>query len=1055
MKLTTVVLAAVSVGLAQQAEWQQCVALAGPVHDMCVWNHYSQCLPGTATTTAARSPTSSPISSPTTHTCEWSTTAWVANTAAWQLMTPTLGGTIDPTFFSRYDTTVQAALSSGPDVFVIIDLHNYARWNGGIIGQGGPTNDQFASIWTQLAAKYGTNERVIFGIMNEPHDIPDIATWVDSVQYVVNAVRPAGSNNLLLLPGSSYSSAEAFPTEAGPLLVQVTDPLGDTSKLIFDVHKYLDSDNSGTHPDCVTNNVDVLTTLVTFLQTNGNRQAILSETGGGNTASCETDLGQELAFVKSSFPTLAGFSIWAAGAFDTTYVLTVTPNANGTDQPLWIDAVQPNLPTWYDRGVLAFCKANLSAQGGFVPLHRFYSMAPTKGRNPNPSGLGRAIINKKVKDAREARISGLYTTDIDPNRLQSITQERDLDEFLNTATLAGTQFTAERRNVKIISAPTLRKHQENKQRLRVPRRPSWTKDMTTAELDRQEKDAFLDWRRGLADLQERDSFLLTPFERNLEVWRQLWRVMERSHLIVQIVDARNPLRFRCEDLEAYVQDVEGAEGEKGTGKGKRRSLLLINKADLLNAKQRRLWADYFDREGVQYAFFSAANAAALQQARREAVIAEEAALEAAEAVGAVDDEHRDRGFEGEKPALSPDEADQASSESESDQSDDGRSSSKSVHGDHLDDEESDDDNFFLPAEDSQDGQDPRIKVLSVLELEDLFVRMAPELSTFTDSSDNHPTKLVIGLVGYPNVGKSSTINALIGEKKVSVSSTPGKTKHFQTIHLSSSLVLCDCPGLVFPQFATTKAALVCDGVLPIDQMREHTGPTALVVKRIPKHVLEAIYGLSIKAAGADEGGDGQITASDFLVAYAIARGFMRSGQGNPDEARAARYILKDYVNGKVLFCHPPPDIDEDDFNAETRQMTLERAIGKKRAPTTRVVKGADTFVDSNVSEPHTPSSYAPTGPSFKSRRLDQEFFATNSSLSAKAFMEGSTRHGQAFTRPRLYPHQNSVADDGTPLSGRRARIAAVLASAGGEVGQGKKHHKKMKRVKQRSGKGYD
>lgn len=37
-------------------------------------------------------------------------------------MTPTLGGTIDPTFFARYDATVQAALSSGSDVFVIVDL---------------------------------------------------------------------------------------------------------------------------------------------------------------------------------------------------------------------------------------------------------------------------------------------------------------------------------------------------------------------------------------------------------------------------------------------------------------------------------------------------------------------------------------------------------------------------------------------------------------------------------------------------------------------------------------------------------------------------------------------------------------------------------------------------------------------------------------------------------------------------------------------------------------------------------------------------------------------
>ncbi|KAI8990490.1 glycoside hydrolase superfamily [Trametes punicea] len=263
---------------------------------------------------------------------------------AWQLMTPTVGGPINETFFATYDKTVQAALSSRPDTFVIVDLHNYARWNGEIIGQGGPTNEQFASIWTQLAHKYGLNERIIFGIMNEPHDLPDVATWVDTLQFVVNAVRRAGSRNFLLLPGSSWSSAQAFPTEAGPLLVNVTDPLGSKEKLIFDVHKYLDSDNSGTHPDCTTDNVDVLQTLVSFLQANGHRQAILSETGGGNTASCETLLNNELSFVKSSFPTLVGFAAWAAGAFDTTYVLTLTPFANGTDQPLWTDAIKPNLP---------------------------------------------------------------------------------------------------------------------------------------------------------------------------------------------------------------------------------------------------------------------------------------------------------------------------------------------------------------------------------------------------------------------------------------------------------------------------------------------------------------------------------------------------------------------------------------------------------------------------------------------------------------------------------------------------------------------------------------
>lgn len=126
--------------------------------------------------------------------------------------------------------------------------------------------------------------------MNEPHDLPSISPWVQAVQAAVNAIRAAGATSqLILIPGSSWSSAQALPTEAGPQLLTVTDPAGGTCKLIFDVHKYLDSDNSGTHADCVTDNVSVMQTLVSWLQNNGNRQAILSETGGGHTSSCYTE----------------------------------------------------------------------------------------------------------------------------------------------------------------------------------------------------------------------------------------------------------------------------------------------------------------------------------------------------------------------------------------------------------------------------------------------------------------------------------------------------------------------------------------------------------------------------------------------------------------------------------------------------------------------------------------------------------------------------------------------------------------------------------------------
>lgn len=195
-------------------------------------------------------------------------------------------------------------------------------------------------------------------------------------------------------------------------------------------------------------------------------------------------------------------------------------------------------------------------------------------------------------------------------KMRSVTEQGALDEFLATAELAGTDFTAEKiNNVKIIHTdqrnPYLLsaaeeqvvrgKQKEHKSRLTVPRRPHWDASTTREQLDRLERESFLQWRKGLAELQETQDLLMTPFERNIEVWRQLWRVIERSDVVVQIVDARNPLMFRSEDLEAYVKDVDP----------KKQNLLLINKADMMTHRQRKAWANYLKGAGIAYRFFSA------------------------------------------------------------------------------------------------------------------------------------------------------------------------------------------------------------------------------------------------------------------------------------------------------------------------------------------------------------------------------------------------------------------------------------------------------------------
>ena len=565
-------------------------------------------------------------------------------------------------------------------------------------------------------------------------------------------------------------------------------------------------------------------------------------------------------------------------------------------------------------------------------------------------------------------------------KMRSVTEQGALDEFLSTAELAGTDFTAEKmNNVKIIHTDqrnpyllspaeersTMKKQAAKKNRLTVPRRPQWDETTTPQELDQQERASLLDWRRGLADLQENDDLLMTPFERNLEVWRQLWRVIERSDLVVQIVDARNPLLFRSEDLEKYVKEVSP----------KKNNLLLVNKADMMTLDQREAWADYFEEAGINYKFFSASLAKALNEAVESGEFSDdEVAPSQTNARSATVDEDR-LAKEAEKLDLH---------------------------------EAAEDDEEWASEEDLNEEDDYRTRILTVDELEALFLENAPDVET----ADGEPTrKTQIGLVGYPNVGKSSTINALIGAKKVSVSSTPGKTKHFQTIHLSPDVILCDCPGLVFPNFATTKAELVCNGILPIDQLREFTGPAGLVAQRIPQSFFEALYGVKVRIRPMEEGGTGLPTAEEILVAYAIARGFTKTGQGQPDESRAARYILKDYVSGKLLFCHPPPSdppIDPREFNRELYDLDhlpqKRRAVLAAHAEASVTGSEDPSLMDDLEDFPALPLQGE------KSKRLDRKFFGP----------------GQSSAGHLTMPFNHQYSEQGRQLSGRKQLAMIAL-----------------------------
>lgn len=302
--------------------------------------------------------------------------------------------------------------------------------------------------------------------------------------------------------------------------------------------------------------------------------------------------------------------------------------------------------------------------------------------------------------------------------------------------------------------------------------------------------------------------------------------------MVQIVDARNPLLFWCEDLNTYVKEISKDK----------LNLILLNKADYLTENQRHYWANYFSSIGIQVAFFSAILASDADTFNENHITNNQNLSDIKRKV--------------EELELSVEKT--ADSLSKILNTVNKFIETKIPNSDKLD--------LTSLAIDNSLNQNTLCnyqnssKILSRTEL----ISYLKNIHKLQSVGNNVVT---IGLVGYPNVGKSSTINALMTVKKVSVSATPGKTKHFQTLYLDDDLLLCDCPGLVMPSFVYTKGEMIINGILPVDQMRDHVPPINLISSLIPRHVIEDKYGIMFPKPLEGEDEDRCPTAEEILNAY--------------------------------------------------------------------------------------------------------------------------------------------------------------------------------------------
>ncbi|XP_013140250.1 PREDICTED: large subunit GTPase 1 homolog [Papilio polytes] len=558
----------------------------------------------------------------------------------------------------------------------------------------------------------------------------------------------------------------------------------------------------------------------------------------------------------------------------------------------------------------------------------------------NKDSLGRALIKDRFSKNRHRRHvednTMLHTTEVNDGyewgrlNLQSVTAESSLQEFLSTAELAQREFIAEKLNVKYVkSAPAaveLVTSQPNfDEPLTVPRRPPWDPSITAEEQIGRERDAFLDWRRHLNELQEKLGAAVTPYERNLELWKQLWRTLEKSDIVMILLDARNPLLFRCMDLEKYAAEQNC------------KCVLLLNKADLTTEYVRKCWAEYFGKEGVSIIFFSAAKAS------KERKISEE---EEPRRKSTSDDNSDTESSD--DSAIDVDEINpikEAEDDIEMFKKQLGiideavtNTASKLDRIQEVLDNVLENLKLGKPIEFEEDKPTVnQIEIngdneMQIVNSHEIFSRdkLLGVLRKMKTSNFKNPPRLTVGMIGYPNVGKSSSVNVLMQTKKVSVSSMPGHTRHVQSLQLED-VQLLDCPGLVLPAYAVAPDLLLT-AVLPIDQMRSHDAAMARLCELVGRHTFEEKYGLLLPDRQEGEGNE----YKKILTAHAFNRGFM-SAAGQPDVSRSARLFLKEAASGRLHWEQLPPG-----YQPAPLDCRMEEKKNDTRKPTpreTRMVEG--------------------------------------------------------------------------------------------------------------------
>ncbi|KAF3902898.1 Endoglucanase [Arthrobotrys entomopaga] len=227
-----------------------------------------------------------------------------------------LTGSFDSAYISGLDTIVNYITNKG--AYAIIDPHNYGRYNGAIITD----TNAFKTWWINVANRYKSNSKVIFDTNNE-YNTMDQSLVVSLNQAAIDGIRSTGATNMIFVEGNAWTGAWDWISVNSATMIGLNDPLNN---IVFEMHQYLDSDDSGTSDQCVSSTIlkERLTDATNWCLQN-NVKCILGEIGAGSNSVCSQAVTDGLTYAQNSGAWL-GFLWWAAGPWwGSTYFQSIEP----------------------------------------------------------------------------------------------------------------------------------------------------------------------------------------------------------------------------------------------------------------------------------------------------------------------------------------------------------------------------------------------------------------------------------------------------------------------------------------------------------------------------------------------------------------------------------------------------------------------------------------------------------------------------------------------------------------------------------------------------------